>query len=98
MNVRAEPTAVFRVWLRFPEDRTPAGRSRVSIDQFSGRAVLVENTRAAPLGTRFVNLKRSVHTGDVFGAPTQALYFVVSLGIAMQVVTGARIWWSRRRR
>ena len=90
--------AVFRILKKFPEDRTPAGRSRVYIDQFSGKVLLVENTRTAPLGTRILNLKRSAHTGDIFGAPTQALYFMVSLGIALQAITGALIWWNGRRR
>ena len=91
------PKAVFRILKKFPEDRTPAGRSRVYVDQFSGRVLLVENTRTAPLGTRILNLKRSAHTGDIFGAPTQALYFIVSLGIALQAITGALIWWNGRR-
>ena len=92
------PKAVFRILKKFPEDRTPAGRSRVYLDQFSGKVLLVENTRTAPLGTRILNLKRSAHTGDIFGAPTQALYFVVSLGIALQAMTGALIWWNGRKR
>jgi uncharacterized iron-regulated membrane protein len=92
------PKAIFRILKKFPEDRTPAGRSRVYLDQFSGQVLLVENTRTAPLGTRILNLKRSAHTGDIFGAPTQALYFIVSLGIALQAITGALIWWNGRRR
>jgi uncharacterized iron-regulated membrane protein len=92
------PKAVFRILKKFPEDRTPAGRSRVYVDQFSGKVLLVENTRDAPLGTRILNLKRSAHTGDIFGAPTQALYFIVSLGIALQAMTGALIWWNARPR
>src|SRR3954469_1206897 len=89
---------VLRVFKKFPEDRTPAGRSRVVLDQFSGAVLQVENTRTAQIGTRILNLKRSAHTGDIFGAPTQALYFVVSLGIALQAITGALIWWNSRRR
>ena len=46
----AAPTAVFRILMKFPEDRTPAGRSRVYLDQFTGAVLLVENTRTAPLG------------------------------------------------
>ena len=92
------PKAVFRILKKFPEDRTPAGRSRVYLDQFTGKVLLVENTRTAPLGTRILNLKRSAHTGDIFGAPTQALYFIVSLGIALQAITGALIWWNGRKR
>lgn len=98
VNVPAVPTAVFRLLKKFPEDRTPAGRSRVYIDQFSGAVLLVENTRTAPAGTRILNLKRSAHTGDIFGAPTQALYFVVSIGIALQAITGVLIWWNARKR
>ena len=91
------PKAVFRIFKKFPEDRTPAGRSRVYLDQFSGKVLLVENTRTAPLGTRILNLKRSAHTGDIFGTPTQTLYFIVSLGIALQAITGALMWRNGRR-
>ena len=96
VNVPAGGDAVYRVLMKFPEDRTPAGRSRVHIDQYSGDVLLVENTRRAPPGTRILNLKRSLHTGDIFGAPTQALYFLVSLGVAVQAMTGALIWWNAR--
>ena len=98
VGLPAGPKGVFRLLKKFPEDRTPAGRSRVYIDQFSGKVLLVENTRTAPLGTRILNLKRSAHTGDIFGAPTQALYFIVSLGIALQAMTGALIWFNGRKR
>ena len=98
VGLPAGPKAVFRILKKFPEDRTPAGRSRVYVDQFSGKVLLVENTRTAPLGTRILNLKRSAHTGDIFGAPTQALYFIVSLGIALQAITGALIWVNSRKR
>ncbi len=84
--------------MKFPEDRTPAGRSRVYIDRFSGAVLLVQNTRTAPRGTLILNSKRSAHTGDIFGAPTRALYVAVSLGIAVQAITGAAIRWNSRRR
>jgi uncharacterized iron-regulated membrane protein len=96
VGLPAGPKGVFRILKKYPEDRTPAGRSRVYVDQFSGKVLLVENTRTAPLGTRILNLKRSAHTGDIFGAPTQALYFIVSLGIALQAITGALIWFQRK--
>ena len=83
--------------MKFPEDRTPGGRSRVAIDQHSGRVLTVISTRSAPAGTRLVNLKRSAHTGDIFGAPTRALYFVTCLLLAGQVVTGVLIWLKRPR-
>jgi uncharacterized iron-regulated membrane protein len=96
INVPAAPKAIYRVFLKFPEDRTPAGRSRVYIDQFSHTVLGVESTRTAQTGRRVLNLKRSAHTGDIFGAPTEALYFLVSLGLALQVATGVLIWWNSR--
>ena len=78
--------------MKYPEDRTPGGRSRVALDQYSARALTVINTRTAPTGSRLVNLKRSAHTGDIFGGITRALYFVTALMLAGQVITGFFIW------
>lgn len=97
INLPPPGTAVYRASLKFPEDRTPAGRSRIAIDQWSGRVLLKLSTREAELGTAINNLKRSAHTGDIFGWPTQALYFVASLAIAAQAVTGFLIWWKPRK-
>ena len=85
-------------FMKFPEDRTPAGRSRVALDQYSGQVLTVINTRTVPAGTRLINLKRSAHTGDIYGAATRALYFVTCLMLAGQVVTGLRIWLKRPER
>ena len=81
--------------MKYPEDRTPGGRSRVALDQYSGQALTVINTRTAPAGTRLINLKRSAHTGDILGAATRGLYFLTCLMLAGQVVTGWFIWLKR---
>ena len=81
--------------MKYPEDRTPGGRSRVALDQYSARVLTVINTRTAPAGTRLVNLKRSAHTGDIFGVVTRALYFITALMLAGQVITGFFIWRRR---
>ncbi len=78
--------------MKYPEDRTPGGRSRVALDQYSAQALTVINTRTAPAGSRLVNLKRSAHTGDIFGSITRALYFITALMLAGQVITGFFIW------
>jgi uncharacterized iron-regulated membrane protein len=98
LNVPANPRAIYRLLMKFPEDRTPAGRSRVYLDQFTGKVLAVESTRTAPPGTRLLNLKRSLHTGDVLGAPTQAIYFLASLAIPAQALTGLLIVLQRRKR
>ena len=87
--------SVMVAMMKYPEDRTPGGRSRVALDQYSGQPLTVINTRTAPAGTRLVNLKRSAHTGDIFGAATRGLYFLTCLMLAGQVVTGFFIWVKR---
>ena len=96
VNLPVASNSALRVLMKFPEDRTPAGRGLVYLDQFTGKVLAVENTRTAPLGTRILNVKRSAHTGDIFGAPTRALYFLVGLGVAVQAITGALVAWNGR--
>ena len=98
INVPSRPAEVYHVLAKFPEDKTPAGRSRVHIDQFSGAVLGLENTRTVPPGTRMLNLKRASHTGDLFGAPMRALYFLGSAALAGQIVSGVLIWWRPKRK
>jgi uncharacterized iron-regulated membrane protein len=84
---------VYQLGMNFPEDRTPGGRSRVILDRYGGRVLEVENARTARLGRKLLNLKRPIHTGEVLGAPTQVLAFLVSLSLTAQVITGFLIWW-----
>jgi uncharacterized iron-regulated membrane protein len=83
--------------MRFPEDRTPGGRSRVFVNRYTGDVLAAASTRTAPLGTRIDNLKRSLHTGDVFGKPSEAIWLLASLVMATQVLTGVLMWWNARR-
>jgi uncharacterized iron-regulated membrane protein len=85
------------VAMRFPSDRTPGGRSRVYIDRNNGQVLGANSTRDAQPGTRIDNLKRSLHTGDVLGKPTEFLWFLAALVLAWLVVRGGLFWWNRRR-
>lgn len=87
----------YRVAFRYPEDRTPGGRSRVLVDQFSGAILLVESSRTAPAGTRLINLNRALHTGDIEGWPTKILVCLMSLAVVAQAFTGVVMWWKRWR-
>ena len=92
----ARPDASYRVALRYPEDRTPGGRSRVLIDQFSGQILLTESSRTAPGGTRLVNLNRALHTGDIGGLPAKILVCLMSLSVVVQAFSGVVMWWKRK--
>lgn len=84
------------VAMRFPEDRTPGGRSRVYIDRYRGTVLLAESTREAPAGRAINNVMRSVHTGDVLGKPTEVVWLLAALVLASQAISGTLMWWNAR--
>jgi uncharacterized iron-regulated membrane protein len=92
-------TGTFTAFMKFPEDHTPAGRSRVAIDQFSGKILWLENSRTAPAGTRIMNLNRPIHTGDIYGWATRLLACLASVLLAVQSISGVFMWrpfWQKR--
>jgi uncharacterized iron-regulated membrane protein len=90
------PREAYRVAMRFPEDRTPGGRTRVYIDPYSGAVLQAESSRTTAAGTRIVNTNRAIHTGDIFGIPSKALMSLASLAAVAQVITGLTMWWKRK--
>jgi uncharacterized iron-regulated membrane protein len=96
VTLPAKPDAVCTVALKFPEDRTPAGRSRVYVDPYTGQTVWKTSTRDVPLGTWLWFQHRSVHTGDVFGWPTRLLACAASLLVVVQIYSGTWLWWKKK--
>jgi uncharacterized iron-regulated membrane protein len=99
----ARPTLILlgespvRIAMKYPEDHTPAGRTNVFIDPFTGKIIYHLNSRTGPLGFRIVKLwNREIHTGDIGGLPTRILACLVSLALPVMTVTGPMIWWHRR--
>jgi uncharacterized iron-regulated membrane protein len=90
------PTGVYRVALRYPEDLTPGGRSRVFVDPYGGAILQAESSRRTAAGTRMVNANRAIHTGDIYGLPSKAVMSIASLMAALQVFSGVMLWWKRR--
>lgn len=91
------PKGAYQVRLRFPEDLTPGGRSRVVVDQYTGSVLFVEGSRTAPAGTRMVTANRALHTGDMFAMPGKAIMSLASLIAAFQAFSGLVMWWKRTR-
>lgn len=85
------------VQMRFPEDKTPAGRSAVTLDPQTGRVLTVVSSRTAPLRyTALVEWNRELHTGVIFGRPSQAVVAVLSFLLSVLALTGAWIWINRK--
>jgi uncharacterized iron-regulated membrane protein len=86
----------YNVRMRFPEDRTPGGRSWVCVDQYSGKVLVAQNSRTAPLAARAELLNRQIHTGDVFGTPSRIAMSASSFLVVLQAFSGVVMWWKRR--
>lgn len=92
-----EPKQPYQIRLRFPEDLTPGGRSRVLLDQYTGKVLFAEGSRTAPAGARLVILNRAIHTGDIFGMPSKIIMSLASLLLVVQAISGIMMWWKRVR-
>ena len=98
-SLSIHPGAPVDLRMKFPEDRTPVGRSRVWLDPYTGKALSVWSTRTAPVGFKLSRMWiREIHTGDIWGWPTQLLACVVSLVLPVLAITGTLIWWNRSRK
>ena len=98
MLLAAKPQAPVRVIMKYPEDHTPAGRTQVFLDAYSGKVRMLTDARSAPLGFKLMRLwNRQYHTGDIFGWPTQMLALIFSLALVIMAITGPMIWYKRKR-
>lgn len=89
---------VYQIFMRYPEDRTPGGRTRIAVDPYSGNTLMVIDSRRAPAGYRLVNLNRALHTGDVLGLPSKAVLSLASLIMPFQLLSGLVMWAKRRQK
>lgn len=86
------------LYLRFPEDKTPAGRSFVTLDPATGRVLSVGNSRTFPAAqSALVQYTREIHTGTLFGMPTRILAALFGFSLSILAITGPLIWWNKLR-
>jgi uncharacterized iron-regulated membrane protein len=83
------------IYQRFPEDKTPVGRSFTTLDPKTGAVLSVGSTRTAPvLQTALVQWTREIHTGTILGLPTQiaAAFFALLLSVPASSKRNAASW------
>ncbi len=95
MLIPPRPHGSFVVLMRVPEETSRAVHSAVTIDQYSGKVLNVQNYRDDPAGYRLLRFIRSIHTGDVLGLPSRILVSLSSLMLVAIVITGMVIWWKK---
>jgi uncharacterized iron-regulated membrane protein len=98
LQQRGGPQDPVRVALKYPEDRTPGGRTIVFLEPCSANLLQLRDSRRAPLSYRLTALwTRPLHTGDLLGWPSRIVACLFSLSLPLLAVTGPLIWWNRRR-
>jgi uncharacterized iron-regulated membrane protein len=70
----------------------------VFIDKYRGSVLLAMSARTAEAGQHMIDIKRSLHTGDIYGLPTHLLWMLGAFLLAAQAVTGVLMWWNVKRR
>ncbi len=66
------------------------------LDAYTGEPLAFLRFTDLPLLTQATLYAYPIHTGGIFGWPTQVLAIVVCLVIALMTVTGVLLWWRRR--
>ena len=80
-----------------PAGAYAVGKSRetVYVDQFTGAVIEVRPYRQPTAGDQAFNAVKSVHTGQYFGIPGQAIMTLGCLMLAVMAATGVVLAWKR---
>ncbi|MDQ8030620.1 MAG: PepSY-associated TM helix domain-containing protein [Bordetella sp.] len=82
--------------LRVPDDPHPNGRSTVWLDPRDGRVLAAQRWDALDAGTRINSVVYPLHTGELFGAPGEAIVALAGLALGGVGISGIWLWWRRR--
>jgi uncharacterized iron-regulated membrane protein len=86
------------LYMRFPEDKTPAGRSFITLDPKTGAVLSVGSSRTAPLmQTALVQWTREIHTGTLFGLPSKIVAVCFAVMLSILALTGPLMWLNKLR-
>jgi uncharacterized iron-regulated membrane protein len=90
-----EPEATFDVWMQFPLENVFNKDPFLSLDQYTGKVLHVDNPKQASIATRILNSQYILHVGRYGGLATRLLYFAIGLAPIGLFITGFLIWWSK---
>lgn len=90
------PRAPFRVQLSFPEDGSPAGRSVVFLNPFTGDVLATHSSRTGTLLEKYQMAQLSIHTGSIGGTFTRWLAFLTCVALVLQIISGYVLWLKRK--
>lgn len=97
VSLPTQPDAPFHVGMKLPAEINRWGDSGVYLDQYTGKVLRVDDSRAASLGDRVFHSFSPLHYGTFGGLPTRIFYVFVGLTPAILMVTGVVMWWYRKK-
>ena len=74
-----------------------AGRVTYSIDRVSGQVAWIDQPRLDGFGRLVLRTLYPLHSGQIYGLPTQLLVLLLGLVTSGLAVTGFLPWWRRQR-
>lgn len=99
LDLPDDSSSTVQVTMKFPEDHTPAGRTRVTLDPTSGKILALTSSRATPFAVSYVTrINREIHTGDIGGWPARIIAAIFSLSLPVLAFSGPLLWWQRKQR
>jgi uncharacterized iron-regulated membrane protein len=79
------------------EVRRSGGMTRVWLDQYSGAAVAIQDSRRFRAGDTVMAWQFPLHNGEAFGWPGRIIVFVSGFIPLTLYVTGLVIWSNKRK-
>jgi uncharacterized iron-regulated membrane protein len=91
-------TGVYVVQLRQEKEfNHHYGRSKVWIDQYSGRVLAVQNPREFTTGEQILNSMKPLHSGEAFGLTSKIVWSFIGFMPLVLYVTGIVRWLQKRK-
>ena len=94
-----EGRGLYHIWMKYPEDHTPLGRTNLLIDPCDGSVLWSRTSRTSAPSTRFLRQwNHEFHTGDFFGWTGKIVFCLVSLTLPVLAISGPLFWFRRQKR
>ncbi|MEG4508370.1 PepSY-associated TM helix domain-containing protein [Microcoleus sp. F6_B4] len=90
-----EPEATFGVWMQFPLENAFNKDPFLSLDQYTGKVLHVDNQKQGSIATRILRSQYILHIGSYGGLATRSRNRAIGLAPIGLFVTGFPIWWSK---
>jgi len=97
VSIPSGPKASYRITIKSGK-AIDYGDGWILIDQYSGKVLTTQDSDTMSTGARIMSGNGALHTGRIFGLPSQVLMSLTSLVLALQTITGYCLWWKKLRR